>query len=72
MGAGIACTANVENPSVDQTGREGDESCVTECDDTRTTCVARCNDDTCKASCRTTYDDCAVKCTSTAAGGKSG
>ena len=72
MGSAVGCTANVENPSVDQTGREGDTSCTTECDETRTTCVAKCNDDTCKANCKTTYDDCAVKCTSTSTGGKSG
>jgi hypothetical protein len=55
------CTANVEDPKVDQTGREGD-TCVTSCDDSHTTCVAKCSDDTCKGSCQTTLDDCKGKC----------
>jgi hypothetical protein len=59
------CTANVENPSVDQTGKTTDMACVTKCDDTNTTCVAKCNDDGCKASCKTELDDCASKCTTT-------
>lgn len=72
-----ACTANVENPTVDQTGRDGDTTCVTDCDNAQTTCVAKCNDDTCKASCKTTHDDCSAKCTTTTTtttgtGGKSG
>lgn len=60
-----ACTANVENPTVDQTGRDGDTTCVTDCDDAHTTCVAKCNDDSCKATCKTTHDDCTGKCTVT-------
>jgi hypothetical protein len=64
MGSAIGCTANVENPEVDQTGRDGDTSCVTDCDETQTTCIGKCSNDTCKASCKTTYDECAVKCTS--------
>lgn len=74
VGSALACTANVENPQVDQTGREGDTTCVTDCDNAQTTCVAKCSDDTCKASCKTTHDDCASKCTTvtTSTGGKSG
>lgn len=74
FGSAIACTANVENPQVDQTGREGDTTCVTSCDDAQTTCVAKCSDDTCKAACRTTHEDCTGKCTvtTTSTGGKSG
>jgi hypothetical protein len=73
IGSAIACTANVENPEVDQTGREGDTTCVTDCDDAQTTCVGKCSDDTCKASCRTTHDECTSKCTvTTSTGGKSG
>jgi hypothetical protein len=75
IGSAIACTANVENPEIDQTGRDGDTTCVTSCDDAQTTCVAKCDDDTCKAACRTTHDDCTGKCTvttTTSTGGKSG
>ncbi|MFZ5897450.1 MAG: hypothetical protein ACOY0T_40735 [Myxococcota bacterium] len=67
-----ACTANVENPEVDQTGREGDTTCVTNCDNAQTTCVAKCTDDACKASCKTTHDDCTAKCTVTTSTGGSG
>lgn len=73
LGSAMACTTNVEDPKVDQTGREGDTTCVTNCDDAQTTCVAKCSDDTCKASCKTTHDDCASHCTvTTSTGGKSG
>lgn len=69
----LGCTANVENPQVDQTGRDGDTTCVTDCDDAQTTCVGKCSDDTCKAACKTTHDDCSSKCTvTTSTGGKSG
>lgn len=75
VGIAAACTANVENPQVDQTGREGDTTCVTDCDNASTTCVAKCTDDTCKAACKTTHDDCTAHCTvttTTSTGGKSG
>ncbi|MEP7049071.1 MAG: hypothetical protein ABJB12_01910 [Pseudomonadota bacterium] len=61
----VGCTANVENPTVDQTGKSTDQACVTKCDDSNTTCVAKCNDDTCKASCKTDLDDCSSSCTTT-------
>ena len=38
------CTANVENPVVDQQGRGGDTTCITNCDGTQTTCTAKCTD----------------------------
>lgn len=57
------CTANVENPSVDQTGK--DTHCVEACDDDKVTCTGKCSDDTCKASCTKTHDDCSAACVST-------
>jgi len=57
-----ACTANVENPTVNQTGRTGDTECFTSCDDADVKCKAQCNDEGCKASCKASYDDCSVKC----------
>jgi hypothetical protein len=56
-----ACTANVENPSVDQTGRTGD-TCTKTCDDTKVTCVAKCTDDACKATCETDHSKCTSSC----------
>jgi hypothetical protein len=67
MGAiGLGCTANVENPKVNQTGRNGDSVavCTKSCDDTQTSCVAKCNDDSCKATCTTDHDHCTTQCTS--------
>jgi hypothetical protein len=63
---GLGCTANVENPKVDQTGRNGDSVavCTKSCDDTQTSCVAKCNDDSCKATCNTDHDHCTTQCTS--------
>jgi len=57
------CTANVENPTVDQTGRTGD-ACVESCDEDNVTCTGKCKDDTCKASCTKTHDDCSTSCVS--------
>jgi hypothetical protein len=60
------CTANVENPKVNQQGRGGDTTtCVMDCDSTQTTCVAKCNDDACKASCSTAHSNCTSACTPT-------
>jgi hypothetical protein len=59
----LGCTANVEDPVLNQTGRTGDTTCVTSCDDTKTTCVAKCTDDACKASCETTHGSCSSNCT---------
>ena len=56
------CTANVENPVVDQQGRGGDTTCITNCDGTQTTCTAKCTDDVCRASCKTTHDSCVSAC----------
>lgn len=57
------CTANVDNPEVDQTGKSDDEAeCVTECDESNTTCVAKCTDDSCKGSCKTVLDECTSTC----------
>lgn len=60
-----ACTANVENPTVNQQGRGGNTTCVMTCDDTQTTCVAKCSDDACKAACMTDHDKCTTQCSST-------
>ena len=68
----VGCTANVENPKVDQTGKSGDTTCTTNCDDTNTTCVAKCSDDSCKASCKTDLDKCTATCTTTQTSGGSG
>jgi hypothetical protein len=59
--AGIGCTANVENPTVNQQGRGGD-TCVVACDTEHTSCVAKCTDDACKASCTTTHTSCVASC----------
>ncbi len=67
LAAGFGCTANVENPVVDQTGRTGN-TCVANCDSARTSCVAKCTDDSCRASCETTHTSCTGSC-STADGG---
>jgi hypothetical protein len=56
-----ACTANVENPNVNQQGRGGN-TCVTSCDDSHTSCVAKCTDDACKVTCQTTHDHCVASC----------
>jgi len=56
------CTANVENPTVNQQGRGGNTTCVTTCDDAKTSCVAKCTDDACKVSCQTTHDHCVASC----------
>jgi hypothetical protein len=56
------CTANVENPTVNQQGRAGDTTCITNCDGANTSCVASCSDDVCKASCQTTHSSCVSSC----------
>jgi len=56
------CTANVENPQLSQTGRAGNTTCVSSCDDANTTCVAKCSDDACKATCTTDLDNCKTMC----------
>ncbi len=66
--AGLGCTANVENPTVDQTGRTGN-TCFSNCDSAHTTCVAKCTDDSCRASCETSHTSCAAGCTSSPDGG---
>ena len=66
--SGFGCTANVENPVIDQTGRTGDTTCVKSCDDGQTTCVAKCTDDACKATCQTTHSSCSTSCGSTDGG----
>ena len=65
LSALAGCTANVENPEVDQTGKTDDTACKTDCDESNTTCVAKCSDDSCKASCKTTLDKCTSTCTTT-------
>ena len=57
----FACTSNVENPVVNQTGRTGD-TCIQTCDSDKTTCVGKCTDDACKASCETTHTTCTGSC----------
>jgi len=63
LAAVTGCTANVENPEVDQTGKSDDAECQTDCDESNTTCVAKCGDDSCKATCKTTLDKCTSTCT---------
>ena len=60
----FGCTSNVENPVVNQTGRTGDTTCTTSCDDAKTTCVAKCTDDACKATCETSHTSCTSDCAS--------
>jgi hypothetical protein len=57
-----ACTANVEDPTVNQQGRGGDTTCIASCDSQQTSCVAKCTDDACKASCTTTHTTCVGSC----------
>jgi len=57
-----ACTTNVENPTVNQQGRGGNITCVTDCDNTKVTCVAKCTDDSCKATCESTRVSCEEGC----------
>jgi hypothetical protein len=64
----FGCTANVEDPVVNQTGRTGNATCVKSCDDGKITCVAKCTDDTCKATCETTHVSCGSSCSSTTGG----
>jgi hypothetical protein len=59
--AAVGCTANVENPTVNQQGRGGD-TCVVACDTEQTSCFAKCTDDACKASCTTTHTSCVSSC----------
>ena len=61
IAAATGCTANVENPKVDQTGKDTD-TCITTCDETKVSCTGKCSDDTCKASCTKTHDDCTDSC----------
>lgn len=71
------CTLNVDDPEVDQSQDDDattdgdapadddgavDSECVTQCDETQTTCAGTCNDDGCRASCETKYDECVTKC----------
>ena len=58
--AAVGCTANVENPIVNEQGRGGD--CVASCDTEQTSCFAKCTDDACKASCTTTHTSCVSSC----------
>jgi len=63
------CTTNVENPTVNQQGRGGNITCVTDCDNTKVTCVAKCTDDACKATCESTRVSCEEGCPPPADGG---
>ena len=63
-----ACTTNVENPTVNQQGRGGNEVCVMDCDAANVTCVAKCTDDKCKASCEATHSSCTGSCAPTDGG----
>ena len=65
----LACTTNVENPKVDQTGRTGDTTCVQSCDDVDAMCTAKCSDDSCKATCTADLDKCKTSCTTTTSDG---
>jgi hypothetical protein len=65
--AGVSCTTNVENPTVNQQGRGGN-SCITSCDSDQVTCVAKCTDDRCKASCEATHTMCVSSCPAPDAG----
>jgi len=58
----FGCTSNVEDPTLNQTGRTGNTTCVTSCDTDHTSCVAKCTDDMCKASCETTHTSCTNSC----------
>jgi hypothetical protein len=61
-GSGLGCTANVENPKLNQNANDNEAMCTKTCDDAQTTCVAKCTDDGCKASCTTDHDHCVTAC----------
>jgi hypothetical protein len=66
----LGCTANVENPKLDQTGSSDSVAmCTTTCDGTETSCTAKCTDDGCKATCTTDHGHCISQCTPPADGG---
>ena len=60
----LACTANVDDPDIDQQPDNSDDpaECVVDCDETRTTCVGSCDDDGCRATCETDHDECVTEC----------
>jgi hypothetical protein len=61
-GSGLGCTANVDNPKLNQNANDNEAMCTKTCDDAKTTCVAKCTDDGCKASCTTEHDHCVTAC----------
>jgi len=72
-GAALACTANVENPQLNQAGSSSTVAmCTMTCDGTETSCAARCSDDTCKATCTTTHGQCVTQCDGTTTTGDGG
>jgi hypothetical protein len=68
LSAAWGCTANVEDPTVNQQGRGGD-TCVTNCDTAKVTCVGKCTDDACKVSCESTHKSCVTSCASAGSAG---
>ena len=56
----IGCTANVDDPDVDQS-TDGDD-CETECEDAEVDCTGGCNDDGCRATCETDREECVTEC----------
>ena len=66
----LGCTANVENPKLNQTGSSDTVAmCTTTCDGTESSCTASCSNDTCKASCTTNHTQCVTQCSATTDGG---
>jgi hypothetical protein len=58
----LACTANVEDPVVSQTGLT-DDTCVKTCDDRHFLCVGKCTADGWRAGCENTRISCLSACT---------
>jgi hypothetical protein len=63
IGAGLGCTANVENPKLNANVNDTEATCMKSCADTLTSCSAKCNDDGCKATCTTDHNHCTTACT---------
>jgi hypothetical protein len=66
--AGLGCTANVENPKLNQNANDNEQMCTKTCDDTLTSCTGKCNDDGCRASCTSTHNQCVTACSPTDGG----
>jgi hypothetical protein len=58
----FACTADVEDPRVNQTALT-DDTCVKSCEDRYFLCVGKCTADSWRADCERTRTSCSTACT---------